>query len=322
MKKNSIFCTLGPSSLNKTFLKFSEKNKISLLRLNLSHLSIKKLKKNIKFIKKNCNIPICIDTEGAQIRTKIKFQKYFKKKQIGTINKLQNKGFSFYPENIFEKIKIGDQLIIGFAGLKIKIIKKNKLNLYFKTIASGLLENNKGVHLINSKIKINYLTNKDLHAIEISKKFNIKYFALSFTNSLNDVIKFSKLLPKQKKIYKIETKKALYNFNKLIKYGDYFLIDRGDLSQDINIDQIPSAQREIISISKKFKNKKIYVATNLLESMIKSPIPTRAEANDIFNTLEMGASGLVLAAETAIGKYPEQCIQFIKKIISNFKKFK
>ena len=82
------------------------------------------------------------------------------------------------------------------------------------------------------------------------------------------------------------------------------------------------AQREIISISKKFKNKKIYVATNLLESMIKSPIPTRAEANDIFNTLEMGASGLVLAAETAIGKYPEKCIQFIKKIISNFKKFK
>ena len=322
MKKISIYCTVGPSSLNKNFLEFSKKNKIDLLRLNLSHLSIKNLVKNIKFIKKFCNIPICIDTEGAQIRTKSRFNKFFKKQEIGTINKSEKKGFSFYPDNIFEKIRVGDIFKIGFKGLEIKIIKKNKLNFDFKAISDGLLENNKGVHLKNRKIKIDYLTNKDFKAIEISKKYNIKYFALSFTNSKNDIKNFSILLPIQKKIYKIETKKAFKNFKELVKHGENFLIDRGDLSQEISIDKVPWAQRKIIKIAKKYKNKNVYVATNLLETMIENLYPTRAESNDIFSTLEMGASGLVLAAETAIGKYPQECIKFIKKTIWNYKNLK
>ena len=141
---------------------------------------------------------------------------------------------------------------------------------------------------------------------------------MSFTNTCNDILKFSKLLPFENKIYKIETNKAVKNFNSLNKVANDFLIDRGDLSKEISIEKIPKTQRLIFK--KKRKKTNIFIATNLLESMIEKPYPTRAEANDIYNAIEMGASGLVLAAETAIGKFPVECINFLKKITSQFKK--
>ena len=134
-----------------------------------------------------------------------------------------------------------------------------------------------------------------------------------------DIIKFNQLLKKENKIFKIETKNAVKNFNKMIKYGKNFLIDRGDLSKEISIENIPIAQRQLFQIKNKHANKNIFVATNLLESMIQNNLPTRGEANDIFNSLEMGADGLVLAAETAIGKNPIDCVLFLKKILKTFK---
>lgn len=318
MSKIEIFCTLGPSSLNKKFLKSINK-KVSLVRLNMSHLSLRKLKSTIKFIKKNCSVPICIDTEGAQIRTKINIKKKYKKNQKIIIYR-SNKKFNLYPNYIFDKLKRGDVLDIGFSGLEGKIIKLKKNELYLLCTKEGLIENNKGVHIKNRKIHINFVTEKDIQAINLAKKEGVKHFALSFTNSPADLVKFNKLIPAGNKIYKIETKAALKNLIFLFKKGKNFLIDRGDLSKDIGIENVPIAQREVFKIKKKFKNIKVSVATNYLESMIDKPFPTRAEVNDIFNALEMGSNGLVLAAETAIGKYPTECVNLIRKIIKVYKK--
>ena len=128
MINTQIFCTLGPSSLNKKFLSFA-KGKVNLLRLNMSHLSVKKLEENIKYIKKYSNIPICIDTEGAQIRTKVK-KKILQKNSKIEITK--NKNFCLYPENIFDLLKRGDILDIGFEDLKIKLNQKTNLKLLQK----------------------------------------------------------------------------------------------------------------------------------------------------------------------------------------------
>ena len=121
-KKISIICTLGPSSLNKEFLNFS-KNKVSLFRLNMSHLSLFQLEKSINFIRKYSKIPICVDTEGAQIRTKVKKNKFFKLNQEVLILK-KGGNFNLYPETIFKKIKRKDILNVGFENLKLKVIKK------------------------------------------------------------------------------------------------------------------------------------------------------------------------------------------------------
>mgnify|MGYP001299351284 FL=1 len=311
-----IISTLGPSTINKDFLKFAS-SEIDMIRLNMSHLSIKKLEENIKIIKKNCKTPICIDTEGAQIRTKVKKKKNYREGSIINISKNKD-NFMLYPSNVFSSLKINDILNIGFDGLLVKVIKLKK-DIVTKVIRSGKLENNKGVHIENRKIRLDYLTKKDFQAILIGKKYKIKNFALSFTRSVDDIIKFNKLLKVENKIFKIETKNAVKNFDKMIKYGKNFLIDRGDLSKEISIENIPIAQRIMFEIKNKFNNKNIYVATNLLESMIKNNLPTRGEANDIFNSLEMGADGLVLAAETAIGKNPKECVLFLKKILKTYK---
>lgn len=318
-KKIKIICTLGPSSLNSEFLEYSQKN-VDLLRLNMSHLGLDDLKKNILFIKKKTNCPICIDTEGAQIRSKFTKRKFLKKNSLINIKKNNIKSLGLYPEYVQEKLKENDILNIGFEGLKIKIIKIRSSFLKAKVISQGYLEANKGIHLENRKIKLKCLTHKDNEAIKIGKIHKINDFALSFANSSKDVKYFNKLIgSKSNKIFKIETRQSINEFDKIIKEGDNFLIDRGDLSKDISIYKIPETQRRLISIKKHYKNKKIYIATNLLESMIVNNYPTRAEANDIYSCIEMGADGLVLAAETAIGKNPIECIKFVKEMINQFK---
>ena len=140
------------------------------------------------------------------------------------------------------------------------------------------------------------------------------------TNNIFDMKKFKKILPNKNKIYKIETKQALSDFKNILKNGENFLIDRGDLSKEISIEMIPVAQRNIINMSKKLKNKKVYVATNFLESMIENNFATRGEVNDIYSTLSQGASGLVLAAETAIGRHPIECVKLLKRVFKIYRK--
>ena len=318
-KKIKIICTLGPQSINSSFLKFSNNN-VNLLRLNMSHLSINKLVQSIKFVRKYSKIPICIDTEGAQIRTKVKKEKNYIRGQKLKISNY-NGGFGLYPSNVYSQLKVNDILNIGFSNLNLKVINiKNKI--LCKVISAGKLENNKGVYIKNRKIKLNYLTNKDFKAIEIGKKLNINYFALSFTNSLDDILKFNKLLKNKNKIFKIETLNAVRNFKSILKKGKFFLIDRGDLSKHVDIENMPLVQRKLFKMKKKYKNKKIFVATNLLESMLENSYPNRGEANDIYNSLEMGAAGLVLAAETAIGRHPRDTVRFLQKMIKTFNRAK
>lgn len=317
--KKKILCTLGPVSLNAKFLRFVNKNKVDLLRINMSHVKVSQLSKMIKFIRSHTKIPLCLDTEGAQIRTKTIKKYFFKIGNNFTIHKKKKK-CNLYPDEIFDKLKKGDILDIGFTGLEVRITNKNRDFIKCKVLKEGYYENNKGVHLKNRKIKINYLTKKDIEAINIGKINKINNYALSFTNSKNDVLKFNKLLKRENKIFKIETKAALNELKEILKLGKNFLIDRGDLSKDISIEHVPIAQRKILLQAKKL-NKDVYVATNFLENMILNATPTRGEVNDIYNTLELGAKGLVLAAETAIGKYPEECIKVLRNMIKVYSKF-
>ena len=321
----SIFCTLGPSSLNENFLTFLEKKKyiVSLVRINLSHIEVKDIEKTIKLIKKYCSIPICIDTEGAQIRAKLNLNIKKKIKKGSYFNLYKKKrSFNLYPLEVFDEIRKADILNIGFEGLIGKVVSKNKNLIKLKCLQEGVLENNKGIHVENREIKINYLTNKDKKSIQLGKELGIQNYALSFTNTLQDLKKFQTLLPNQNKIFKIESKKAVKNISKFFKYESNFLIDRGDLSKSTGVEKIPVIQRKILKEAKKKKNIKISIATNFLESMIENPYPTRAEVNDIYNAMEMGASNLVLAGETAIGKYPKECVILLEKIIKTYSRYK
>ena len=177
-----------------------------------------------------------------------------------------------------------------------------------------VFRNNK-VHQ-NREINLDFLTKKDKKAIEIGKKLLIKNYALHLLIT-SDIENFNKIL--KNKIFKIETAKSIKNLKSIINTCSKFLIDRGDLSKEIGIENIPFIQRRILKLANK-KNKDVFIATNFLESMINKKFPTRAEVNDIYNAIELGASGVVLAAETAIGNYPIECVVLLKKIIKNFKR--
>ena len=326
MHKIKIICTLGPSSFNKNTLKSLIKEKVDIFRINLSHTNIDEIKQKIKYLKKNKIKNICIDTEGAQVRTTHTKKKYFIKKnsviEIFNENILSNnKKIYFYPFVDLSDIKIGTKIDIGFNSLSIQVIKKNLLNgcLLCKVLKGGYLESKKGVH-IHSKINLPCLTEKDKYALNLARKLNIKYYAISFVNNHNDLEEVIKIVGQDSFIIsKIETQNAIINLDKISKHSNALLIDRGDLSRYVPIEKVPMAQENIINRSQKL-NIPTYVATNLLENMIKENQPTRAESHDVYSTLKEGAKGLVLAAETAIGKNPIECVRFIKRCISVFKR--
>ena len=317
-----ILCTVGPSTLNKNFLKLSSELGISLLRLNLSHIKIENLKKQITFIRKYTDVAICLDSEGAQIRTgDLKFGKKLKKNQIVKIykeNDVKKSLITFYPDIVFPQLKKNDLLTIDFNSVIIKIINKNEKFLIGRVLRGGSINGNKAATL-NRDIYLPSLTDKDVEAFKIGKKLNINNFAVSFVSHSKDVDKAKKIVGNNAKIIsKIETFKALENLIGITKKTDVVLIDRGDLSRQVPLSSIPSWQKIISKVVKKYKCK-LYIATNLLETMINSENPTRAEINDIYNCISDGADGLVLAAETAIGKYPIQAVKMIKTNITNYK---
>lgn len=325
MKKIKIICTLGPSSFNPKILSVLKKEKVDIFRINLSHTDKKDIKKKILFLKKNNVQNICIDTEGAQIRTTYTKRKYFLKKNtfinIGVENNFSNnKCINFYPRFNLEELRLNCLIYVGFESLCLRLIRKDKLenNYLCKVVKEGLLESKKGVH-INKKIYLDPLTKKDIYALQLGRKMKIKNYAISFVNSGKDLKIVKDIIGKNNKIIsKIETANAVKNLTNISKNSNALLIDRGDLSRYIPIEKIPIIQERVISFANSAR-KPVYVATNLLENMVINNLPTRAESNDIYSSLKQGSEGLVLAAETAIGKDPVNCVKFLKKCILAFK---
>ena len=321
--KKKILCTLGPKSLNKKVINRLEGLGVDIFRLNLSHTKIDELEYNINLIRSFSSVPICLDTEGAQVRTGS-----FKEGEVSLENnktvliskkivKGTSDNFNLYPENITDELLEADLISIDFDSVLLQIVGKKEDYLTTKVINGGKIGSNKGV-AVNRNIDLPFITSKDKEAILIGNKLGINHFALSFAENGKNVRKFRELIGNQSYlISKIESHEGLINRSDIIKLSDAILIDRGDLSRDVEIENIPHTQEVLINEANK-NNTEVFVATNLLESMLKSSTPTRAEVNDVYHTLKSGADGLVLAAETAIGLNPIKAASMIRKMISNF----
>ena len=185
---------------------------------------------------------------------------------------------------------------------------------------SGSVGSNKAAD-VDRDIDLAAVTHKDREAFKIGLEKGIKNFSLSFTNTADNVKEIRDIIGDESNlISKIETVKGVLNLKEILPLVNQILIDRGDLSREVAIDKIPFIQRRIISYAKS-KDVPVYVATNLLESMIQTSSPTRAEVNDVASTLLMGANGLVLAAETAIGKYPVEAVEMINLLIKQYSRW-
>ena len=321
-----ILVTLGPSSLKEDVVFQIEAENIYLFRINLSHTSIESLEDTITEIKKYTNVPICLDSEGAQIRNQnmINGEVMFQKDDTVKIHYSEVLGdsnnISFTPNDVARKLIIGDEMKIDFNSARIKVIEKNRDHCLAKVVVGGEVGSKKAVDLIRG-IDLAAITEKDIKAIAIGNKMGIRHYALSFAATEKDVQIMRQLGGNDSCIIsKIESRQGLLNLKGIIEKSDEILIDRGDLSRQVCLEKIPFLQRRIVSMVRS-KGLPIYVATNLLESMVSRPEPTRAEINDVVSTLAMGANGLVLASETAIGKCPVMAVRMIRKLINQFNRW-
>jgi pyruvate kinase len=313
-----ILSTIGPSSLNEKTIKGLEDNGCSLFRINLSHTKIADLENVISKLREYTKVPICLDSEGAQVRT-TKFNFDFKLGYQYTFTDTED-SFSIRPFSIIQQLNPGDLISIDFNTALVKVIKVLKDSIVVETVNAGKAGENKAVTIMKN-VTVPAFSNKDYMAFKLGSKLGIKNYALSFASNHRFVQELRSLVPEDSYIIsKIESNQGIKNLLKIIHHSDAILIDRGDLSREVSSEKIPVLQKLIISQTKHF-NKDAFVATNLLESMIDNPVPNRAEINDIYNTLLDGASGLVLAAETAIGKYPVASISIVKNVINFYNSY-
>ncbi len=317
---HNILVTLGPTSLNENIVKACAQLGVYVFRLNLSHTPIDQVEKNIKLIQSWTDVPVCLDSEGAQLRNGAMISErvdFTKGDEISIeINPVvgDSTKLSFNPTSVSIQFEVDDVVRVDFNHVQLKIIEKHD-NRYVAVVEkSGVIGSNKAAD-VNRDLIFDPLTEKDRMAIRIGLDNGVKNFAMSFTNAPGDVDVMRKLCGSQASIIcKIESRAGVKNLNDILKRADAILIDRGDLSRSVPIELVPFLQRRIISTAR-YLDTPVFVATNLLESMVTTQTPTRAEVNDVVSTLEMGASGLVLAAETAIGQFPVEAVQMIRSLI-------
>lgn len=320
-----ILCTLGPASLDRRTIQRLEQSGATLFRINLSHTKLAALPGIIRAIQDATQVPICLDTEGAQIRTGdfVDGSIHLRDNSVVRVHfrrvPADDKNFNFYPIETAELLQVGDFVSIDFNSVLVQVIDKNSDYVSMRVLRGGLVGQNKAV-AVERDIEMPAMTEKDVAALQIGRAMGLTHAALSFASCGEDVQQLRRIFGEDAfVISKIESRSGLKNLEEIAMASDALLIDRGDLSRQVPLEMLPQTQKSVIQRAKRIPCR-VYVATNLLESMVTSPTPTRAEVNDIYNTLADGADGLVLAAETAIGKYPIQCASMVNKIIRGFQR--
>lgn len=318
-----VLCTLGPASFDPNIIRRLEERGVDLFRINLSHTPLGRVAATIELIQSNSSVPICLDTEGAQVRTgRMASNLAISESEHVRLSPDDNVGtersITLTPASVFSELRPNHLLALDFDGLALLVLSVDATGANTVVINSGRVDSNKAVVVIPAPT-LPALSSKDREAVAIGLRMGVKHFALSFTNSANDVRELRTLTgPDATIISKIESKRGVLNLDEILDAADEILIDRGDLSREVPLENIPLLQKAIIRKATQAKVP-VNVATNLLESMIVNRKPTRAELNDIVNTLLDGANGLVLAAETAVGKHPVGAVDMVLNLIERFR---
>jgi pyruvate kinase len=317
-----ILCTLGPASLRPDVLAELDQRHVDLFRLNLSHMPLEQLESTIAFVQERSATPVCLDSEGAQVRCGSmapnvvlgpgRTVRLTAEEVVGTEHQL-----TLRPASVFAELQPDHLIGIDIHGVSVRVTSVNGTGVEALVVEGGPVASNRAV-TIRPAPPLAPFTEKDLRAIALGIRMGVRHFALSFASDRSAVAQLRALVPSiSYVIAKIENRAGIRNLDSIISASDAILIDRGDLSREVPIEEVPIYQKYVIRRANT-ANKPVFVATNLLESMIDNRIPTVAEANDIMNTLLDGAHGLVLAAETAIGAHPVQCLDMVRRLVASF----
>jgi len=329
--KTKIIATLGPSSTEKSMLKALVKEGVNVFRVNFSHANHNEVKQtvlNIREISSALNIHVAIlgDLQGPKIRLGIvKDDVYIENGENISIttdeiefgnSSLVSINYKDFPKDVSK----GEKILVDDGKLILKVLETNKKNLVkAEVIQGGELKSRKGVNLPNTKLSLPALTEKDKADAVFALENNFDWLALSFVRSKKDVYELEELINKNSKdkipiIAKIEKPEAILNLDAILHAADGLMVARGDLGLEIPAEEVPLKQKLMVNMAKKAR-KPIIIATQMMESMIDSLTPSRAEVNDVANSVMDGADAVMLSGETSVGQYPVEVIQTVGKII-------
>jgi pyruvate kinase len=331
-KKAKILATLGPAIFKKNIINNLIRSGVDGFRINFSHniSGIEKIIKIIRDCEKGNTKPIAIvaDLQGIKLRIGKIFGNQVSLKKGDTFNFDLNKKIGSqsrvylpYPE-IFKKIKKSNKILIDDGKFVFKITKLAKNSIQTVCQNDCVIKNFKSIHIPGLEVDFDNLTAKDKRDIQIAKKLNCNWIALSYVKNSKIIKETRKLIPKDIGIIaKIENKSAIKNIKDIINTSDAIMVARGDLAVEIGANEVPHVQLDIVKKCSEL-GKPVIIATQMLESMIENNKPTRAEINDVGTAVFQGADVVMLSAETAVGKYPLQAVQAMKKTIVSTEKYK
>jgi len=332
-KKTKIVATLGPATQSyKTKLKMV-KNGVNVFRINFSHADYKTVKEQVKHIRAiskelNTAIAVLADLQGPKLRIgKVAEGTYLKEGDILTFttkdkvttdnnNKTAYITYKQLPNDVYP----GENILIDDGKIEVKVLETNKKDtVKTKVIEGGPLSSKKGVNLPNTNISLPALTKKDKKDLMFAIDLKVDWIALSFVRSADDLILINQLIQKHSDykipvIAKIEKPEAVQNIDEIILQADALMVARGDLGIELPLEEVPLIQKRLVHIAKLYQ-KPIVIATQMMESMIQNAIPTRAEVNDVANSVMDGADAVMLSGETSVGKNPVKVIKQVTKII-------
>jgi pyruvate kinase len=331
--KTKIVATVGPASNNKEMLKALVKEGVDVFRLNFSHGTHADHQKVIDAVKEinkeeNCTVALLLDLQGPKIRVQeMAPDVVIERGQTFTITTTQlvgNKSIaSTSYQNLPNDVKKGDVILIDDGKIELKVTDIKGIEVVTEVVYGGPLKSRKGINLPFSKVTAPSLTEKDIEDLELGLKNNIDWIALSFVRKASDINDLRGRIDAAKAtsriVAKIEKPEALSNIDEIISLTDAVMVARGDLGVEIWLEEVPMVQKMLVEKCNK-AGKPVIVATQMMESMIENPRPTRAETNDVANAVMDGADAVMLSAETAAGKYPLEVIRSMVRTISSVEK--
>lgn len=334
IKRTKIVATLGPASQSKKVIEDMMKNGVNVFRINFSHATYEDSEKKIDLIrqlaeKNDMNIGILADLQGPKLRVGAMKNDIIvsrgDKITFATGESFTGDGSRVYMnyDNFPKDVKPKERILLDDGRLVFEVLETNGKNeVVAKVIQGGPLRSRKGVNLPNTGISLPALTEKDIEDAKFAISKEVDWIALSFVRSgkdlkeLQDLIK--KYSPDQKIpiIAKIEKPEGVENINQIIAYCDGLMVARGDLGVEMPAKDVPLIQKELVYRAKRARIP-VIIATQMMESMIENFIPTRAEVNDVANSVMDGADAVMLSGETSVGKYPVEVIKKMAEVVSS-----
>ncbi len=326
-----IVCTIGPASDNYDTLKSMAEAGMNVARLNFSHGDYDGHEKKLKLIRRverSIKKPIAalLDTKGPEIRTGLMTNGEITLTQGSNITLVSDDNpFDGTPERIWvnypllaQELVPGQSIFIDDGALNLEVLKSEGSEITCKVIVGGSLRNTKGINLPGADISMPALSDKDRQDIIWGIQHGMEYLAVSFVKTAQDILEVRKLIQEygssMRILAKIETKQAVDNISEIVDVVDGVMVARGDLGVEIATEDVPLAQKRIIEMCR-LRGKLVIVATQMLDSMIRNPRPTRAEASDVSNAVLDGTDAVMLSGETASGLYPVQAVATMRRIV-------